>query len=226
MGRDAGCHIRFDPEQERVVGRRHAHIEARPDGIYLIDDNSANGTFKDGQPLSELRLQHGDRFQLGGEVEGAQGPWISVHMPVAVHVAPPRTDAATIISRPGTAAATSSAPAAPGAVPAYAEATGTAAPSPPPAPPSPPVFAYSPAPAQSELDSDLPRRRPGPALGSSPARPELLAESPDPQARRRRDQWVRQLVTIVLLLVLASVAGATLGLSLRGDADAERSRVN
>lgn len=211
LGRDASCTIKFDPEHERVVGRRHAHIELRSDGVYLVDDNSANGTFKEGQPVSEVRLQHGDRFQLGGEVEGAQGPWISIHLPVAVHITPPASEGATLITHlsPPSRPFVPSAPliathAAPDPLPGFASqsmrqpmALPTAAPS-----------AYL---------------QPAPSIAPPVAAPaaSLAAEVVDPQQSRRRDQLIRQIASIVLLLILACAVGVALGVRQDADGDAE-----
>lgn len=211
LGRDATCTIKFDPEQERVVGRRHAHIELRSDGVYLVDDNSANGTFKEGQPVSEVRLQHGDRFQLGGEVEGAQGPWISIHLPVAVHVTPPASEGATLITRinPPSRPVIQSAPLA---------ATHAA--------PELQVGFASPSMRQPAALPILPSPgylHPGPALAPpapAPAAP-LAAELVDPQQSRRRDQLIRQIASIVLLLILACAVGVALGVRQDADGDAE-----
>lgn len=207
LGRDASCTIKFDPEHERVVGRRHAHIELRSDGVYLVDDNSANGTFKEGQPVSEVRLQHGDRFQLGGEVEGAQGPWISIHLPVAVHVTPPASEGATLItrlsppSRPGIPSAPLIAThAAPEPLPGFASQSMRQ----PMALPTTPPPAYL---------------QPAPSIAPPVAAP--AAEVVDPQQSRRRDQLIRQIASIVLLLILACAVGVALGVRQDADGDAE-----
>ena len=84
LGRDAGCSIRFPSEQEaeRLMGRRHAQIDVRTDGVFLIDLSSANGTeltLADGrahQVNGQVQLQSGMRIALGGE----DGVWISVHL--------------------------------------------------------------------------------------------------------------------------------------------------
>lgn len=201
LGRDPSCTIRFDPEHERIVGRRHAHIELRPDGVYLVDDNSANGTFKDGQPVSEVRLHSGDRFQLGGEVEGAQGPWISIHLPVAVHITPPASEDATLVTR----VSLPSRPPVPSAprIPTHAapELPGSFA-----AQPVAPLPAY-PLPSSSVA--------PPPSAAAPP--PEVV----DPQQSRRRDQLIRQVVSIVLLLILACAVGVALGVRQDVDGDGE-----
>ena len=84
LGRDVGCSIRFPSEQEaeRLMGRRHAQIDIRTDGVFLIDLSSANGTeltLTDGrmqQVSGQVQLQSGMRIALGGE----DGVWISVQL--------------------------------------------------------------------------------------------------------------------------------------------------
>ena len=205
LGRDASCAIKFDPEQERVVGRRHAHIEIRSDGVYLVDDNSANGTFKEGKSVSEVRLQHGDRFQLGGEVEGAQGPWISIHLPVAVHVTPPASEGATLVTRinPQSRPAIPSAP----LVPTHA------------APELPAGFALQP--IRQPIAPPPAYPPPAASLASPASAAPIAAEVVDPQQGRRRDQLIRQLASIVLLLILACAVGVAIGVRQDADQDAE-----
>jgi two-component system cell cycle response regulator len=52
------------------VSRRHARLERRPDGIYLIDLGSTNGTFVNEEPqrVSERRLRRGDQFSIGDTI--------------------------------------------------------------------------------------------------------------------------------------------------------------
>lgn len=230
LGRDAGCTIRFDPNQERMVGRRHARLEARSDGLYLIDENSANGTFKEGQPVREVRLRHGDRFQLGGEVEGVQGPWIAIHMPVAVHVAPPAAEVATLISRPSRSNANLptmpfrlASPAAP------LEDT----------PPVPSVAAAATAQTAPRVGSpslvptsDVPSLPvPAAAAAEPKARVVLQKEFNDdaqdaavatlPQPSPHRTELLRQIVGIVLLLLFSCALGVALGMRKSADPDSE-----
>lgn len=210
LGRDPSCAIQFDPLHERMVGRRHAHIELRSDGLYLIDDSSANGTFKDGQAVSQVRLQHGDRFQLGGEVEGAQGPWLSIHMSMATHFVPPRSEAVTLLTQHPAARPS---PAPREAEPAASFAT-TAT-----------VYHAAP-PAAAALITPL--------LGLSPValgdrgkttaaadRYEQTSLVSAPSARglplsQRRKQLLRQVAGIALLVLLACTVGVMLGLRARG----------
>ncbi len=50
---------------QSTVGRRHALIEYRDYGFWLIDQGSVNGTFLNGERITgEVRLKHGDRIRL------------------------------------------------------------------------------------------------------------------------------------------------------------------
>jgi phosphoglycolate phosphatase-like HAD superfamily hydrolase len=48
--------------------RFHARVECRPDGIFLVDLNSKNGTFVNGLAVRETRLNLGDHFLVGDTV--------------------------------------------------------------------------------------------------------------------------------------------------------------
>lgn len=49
----------------RQIGRRHALIEYRDFSFWVIDQNSVNGTFLNGERLAEeTRLKHGDRLRF------------------------------------------------------------------------------------------------------------------------------------------------------------------
>ncbi len=49
----------------RQIGRRHALIEYRDFSFWIIDQNSLNGTFLNGERLTaETRLKHGDRLRF------------------------------------------------------------------------------------------------------------------------------------------------------------------
>jgi uncharacterized RDD family membrane protein YckC/pSer/pThr/pTyr-binding forkhead associated (FHA) protein len=47
------------------VSRQHAWIEKRPDGYYLVDKNSSNGTYINGKKVSQQKLNHSDKVNLG-----------------------------------------------------------------------------------------------------------------------------------------------------------------
>jgi uncharacterized RDD family membrane protein YckC len=47
------------------VSRQHAWIEKRADGYYLVDKNSSNGTYVNGKKISQQKLAHNDKINLG-----------------------------------------------------------------------------------------------------------------------------------------------------------------
>ncbi|WP_213306259.1 FHA domain-containing protein [Paraburkholderia sacchari] len=57
------------PHQVNYLSRRHAHIYAEDDAVYVEDLDSTNGTFVDGQRLAEhaVRLAQGQRLAFGGD---------------------------------------------------------------------------------------------------------------------------------------------------------------
>ena len=65
IGRGQNCSIRFDPFAEKIASKQHAFIEAKPDGFYITDNSSTNGTFVNGQPIQSVRLNSGDSIQFG-----------------------------------------------------------------------------------------------------------------------------------------------------------------
>ncbi|NNE67361.1 MAG: PrsW family intramembrane metalloprotease [Pyrinomonadaceae bacterium] len=65
IGRTETCSIRFDPLKEKIASSQHAFVEARPDGFYITDNNSTNGTFVNGERVSAACLQTGDSIQFG-----------------------------------------------------------------------------------------------------------------------------------------------------------------
>lgn len=65
IGRSDSCSIRFDPLTERIASKQHAFIEARPDGFYITDNKSTNGTLVNGQRIVSTRLSSNDHIQFG-----------------------------------------------------------------------------------------------------------------------------------------------------------------
>ncbi|MCI0413585.1 RDD family protein [bacterium] len=62
MGREATNKVVIaDPS----VSRQHAWIEKRPDGYYLVDKNSSNGTYVNGKKVTQQKLNHNDKVNLG-----------------------------------------------------------------------------------------------------------------------------------------------------------------
>ncbi len=71
IGRGPNCSVRLDPNTERIASKQHAFIEARPDGYYLTDNKSTNGTLLNSQRINMARLSDGDQVQFG--VRGVTG---------------------------------------------------------------------------------------------------------------------------------------------------------
>ena len=65
VGRSENCTVRFDPASERIASKQHAFVEARPDGFYLTDNASTNGTLLNGDTIERAKLSSGDDVQFG-----------------------------------------------------------------------------------------------------------------------------------------------------------------
>jgi signal transduction histidine kinase len=65
VGRDSTSSIRL---VDTEVSRRHAEFRFVNGAWYLIDVGSANGSFVNGQPVTDAPLQPGDRIQIGQSV--------------------------------------------------------------------------------------------------------------------------------------------------------------
>ncbi len=64
FGRATGNDIRLD--QDTFVSGRHAHFEARDDELWVVDADSTNGTFVNGERVgAPQRLESGDLVRLG-----------------------------------------------------------------------------------------------------------------------------------------------------------------
>jgi diguanylate cyclase (GGDEF)-like protein len=62
VGRDEQCDLRLD---DPAVSRQHLRITPRPDGYYVMDLQSTNGTFVNDQPVAVHRLADGDYVRIG-----------------------------------------------------------------------------------------------------------------------------------------------------------------
>ena len=65
IGRTATCTVRFDPLVEKIASSQHAFVEARAGGFHLTDNNSTNGTYVNGERVSQVMLNDGDQIQFG-----------------------------------------------------------------------------------------------------------------------------------------------------------------
>lgn len=129
VGRDPSCEVVID---DKSVSRRHAAIERRGSVFVVVDQGSANGSFVNGEQISEAALYDGQELRLGmvpfrvqieSEVEGT------------MLMGGGGGDGTLLI--PSSPAPAAYAPAAP---PSYA-------PPPPAYAPAPPAYAAAPAPA-------------------------------------------------------------------------------
>ena len=66
IGAAAGNDLIFTDEE---VSRNHAVFERRGSAIELVDSNSENGTYVNGDRVSRRRVTRGDRVKLGEAVE-------------------------------------------------------------------------------------------------------------------------------------------------------------
>ncbi len=65
IGRSETCSVRLDPQTERIASKQHAFIEAKPDGFYISDNKSTNGTLVNGHRVETAKLNSGDQIQFG-----------------------------------------------------------------------------------------------------------------------------------------------------------------
>lgn len=63
IGRDPACQLDLKDDDE--VSHRHALLEQREDGVWLVDQGALNKTEVNGRPVDEVRLQPGDRIEVG-----------------------------------------------------------------------------------------------------------------------------------------------------------------
>jgi len=64
VGRDHECGVRLDSDE--FASARHARIDPRPDGVWVDDLCSTNGTFVNGAQITSRRLlQPGDVVRVG-----------------------------------------------------------------------------------------------------------------------------------------------------------------
>ena len=77
IGRSDNCSVRFDPLNEKVASKQHAFIEAKPDGFYITDNTSTNGTYVNDERIQTVKLNSGDRIQFGRQGNTAR---VSIEM--------------------------------------------------------------------------------------------------------------------------------------------------
>ncbi len=149
--------------EDHAVSRHHARIVEEAEGHLLVDNNSANGSWVNGQRVTEMRLKPGDQIRVGKtlfEIQGVYDPEGTALLDVQGMGIPMKPAPA-----PSPAAPT------PPAVPVAAPAP------PPPAPaPRPAAPAYEPV----TVPEPMPMRRPAPP--PTPIPPPTPAPAPARQA--------------------------------------------
>ena len=67
IGRDDACDIAMPADT--YMSSRHARIEQRADGVWIVDLNSTNGVLVNGtRVMNEKSLKNSDRIQVGNAV--------------------------------------------------------------------------------------------------------------------------------------------------------------
>lgn len=145
--------------EDHAVSRHHARIVEEAEGHLLVDNNSANGSWVNGQRVTEARLKPGDQIRLGKTLFEIQG------------VYDPEGTALLDVQGMGMPAK----PAAPPALPV----------SPPPPAPAPPPVAAPPPPRHAPIEAPtvpepVPMRRPSPPPTPIPPPTPVPAPRPAP----------------------------------------------
>jgi len=65
IGRLASCGVCLPQGQEFGISKEHAEVRIGAGTCVLVDLNSANGTFVNGERITERALQDGDQVRLG-----------------------------------------------------------------------------------------------------------------------------------------------------------------
>ena len=90
IGRGRSATLRFDAK-EAGISRRHCRLEQRDDDIVLIDENTDNGTFLNGNRIQEAIVSAGDRIRV------ADSHYFDVAAIVGDSAASPRVATATAL---------------------------------------------------------------------------------------------------------------------------------
>jgi predicted component of type VI protein secretion system len=122
FGRDAGCDVVVN---DNSVSRRHAVIERQAERWLVLDQQSANGTFVDGQRIIQAYLRTGQELRLGSVTFRLEAVTTSDDLPTAPRaavVSAATTPARELTPAPPTPAPAPAAPAATAAAQAEAAA--------------------------------------------------------------------------------------------------------
>lgn len=176
--------------EDHAVSRHHARIVEEPDGHILVDNNSANGSWVNGQRVTEQRLKPGDQIRVGKtvfEIQGVYDPEGTALLDVQGMGIPMKPAPAPAPAPPPPAYVPPAAPPPPRpAAPPYEPAT---APEPVPmrrpAPPATPIpgptpIPSRPAPPPAPMAAPRPAPMPPPAPAPMSSRPAPMPPAPMP----------------------------------------------
>jgi hypothetical protein len=143
VGREPTCDVIIE---HGSVSRKHAVLERRADGWYVVDQGSANGTYIDSAKVGESALRHGQELRFGAAAYRVDLPPDEDEVGATVITAMPEADATVltpaaavrppVLPRPAVPPRPAGPPAAPPAMPPPIPPR-AAAPPPPPPPPRP-----------------------------------------------------------------------------------------
>lgn len=207
VGREPTCDVVIE---HGSVSRKHAILERRPGGWFVVDQGSANGTFLDSVRIADGALRQGQELRFGAaafRVElppAAEEPAATALMP-----APDATVLTPAAQIPRPAGPPPVPPPVRPPVPPRPAPPAAATPSPPPIPPRP---AAPPAPpSRSAAPPPPPSARP-PRAGAGAAAPPVEGGAPPPRKGKSPFFWIAAGCSGCLLMVLLFV-GAIAGVA-------------
>ena len=207
VGREPTCDVVIE---HGSVSRKHAVLERRADGWYVVDQGSANGTYIDSAKVGESALHHGQELRFGAAAYRVDLPPDEDEAGATVITPMPETDATVL---------TPAAAVRPPVVPRPA--------APPPAPPVMPP----PIPPRAAAPPPPPPPRPGIAPPPMPGTPGPVPQmAPPPAAPRQGKGPVFWIATgcggclVMVLLFVGLIAGGAFYMT-SGATDAVRAQL-
>lgn len=185
IGRREGNHIRFDPNRDQLVSGNHAELRLEGDKIVLHDLGSANGTFVNGQRITQpTPVTARDRISLG-----QNGPELLVSVMDSASAPMP-----TMVSTPAPTAA-------PGkTTPFDLSAPLPASTPPPPTPVTPELAGPRPVPGAHRPPSRASQGQPKTSIGMNTLMGVLSSE------RGKERKRILTLVIPIMLILIAPLA--------------------
>lgn len=206
--------------EDNAVSRHHARIVEEPDGHLLVDNNSANGSWVNGQRVTEMRLKPGDQIRVGKtlfEIQGVYDPegtalldvqGMGIPMKPAPAPAPaPQPPAPAPFAAPAPPPAPR--PAAPSFEPATTpEPVPMRRPAPPPTPiPGPPPVPARPAPMPPPAPMAAPRPAPIPPAPVAAAPPPAYFGDEAPIEGEPAGFWIRFVAYLIDSVIISFLMG-------------------